>query len=62
MCGLKAHRVIEAIELVTAQRDQSARPFLLAPDYETQNVSKKVVRTIHSYIDFVNRTVWNKDV
>jgi UDP-N-acetylglucosamine 2-epimerase (non-hydrolysing) len=29
-------------------------------DYETDNVSKKVVRIIVSYTDYINRTVWKK--
>ena len=29
-------------------------------DYEVDNVSKKVIRIILSYIDYINRTVWKK--
>jgi UDP-N-acetylglucosamine 2-epimerase (non-hydrolysing) len=31
-------------------------------DYETDNVSKKILRIILSYVDYVNRTVWHKEV
>jgi UDP-N-acetylglucosamine 2-epimerase (non-hydrolysing) len=61
MCGLKAPRVLEAIELVTAHGKESDRPFRIAPDYETHNVSKKIVRIIYSYVDFVNSNVWHKE-
>jgi len=60
MCGLKAERVLEAIEVVVSQHVKGARQFALAPDYDTDNVSRKVVRLILSYIDYVNRTVWHK--
>ena len=29
-------------------------------DYEIDNVSKKILRIIISYVDYVNRTVWKK--
>jgi UDP-N-acetylglucosamine 2-epimerase (non-hydrolysing) len=60
MCGLKRERVIEAVETVTAQHREDARQFRTVPDYDVDNVSKKVVRIILSYIDYVNRTVWYK--
>ena len=60
MCGLKADRVLQAIDIVTAQHSDSDRQFKLIPDYDTGNVSKKVLRIILSYTDYVNRTVWYK--
>jgi UDP-N-acetylglucosamine 2-epimerase len=60
MCGLKADRVMEAIGVVTAQHSQDERQFRLVYDYDVDNVSKKVLRIVLSYIDYVNRTVWFK--
>ncbi len=60
MSGLKADRVMEAIEIVTAQYSEKVRQFRLVQDYDTDNVSKKVVRIIVSYTDYINRTVWYK--
>ena len=62
MCGLKSERVLQSIEVVTKQFDHNGRAFRLVSDYETENVSKKVVRIIISYTDYVNRTVWYKHV
>jgi len=59
MCGLKAPRVLEAIEVVTSQY-AGGRRFALVPDYDVDNVSQKVVRIILSYIEYINRTVWQK--
>ncbi|MCX5892119.1 MAG: UDP-N-acetylglucosamine 2-epimerase (non-hydrolyzing) [Deltaproteobacteria bacterium] len=60
MCGLKAARVLDAIDVVTSQQERGSRRFALAPDYDVDRVSNKVVRIILSYIDYVNRTVWHK--
>ncbi|PKN17943.1 MAG: UDP-N-acetylglucosamine 2-epimerase (non-hydrolyzing) [Deltaproteobacteria bacterium HGW-Deltaproteobacteria-6] len=60
MCGLQAESVIDAIDVVTCQQALSSRPFRLVSDYDTDNVSRKVLRIILSYTDYVNRTVWKK--
>jgi len=35
-------------------------PMNIVKDYDVDNVSKKVVRIIVSYIGYINRTVWKK--
>ncbi|HOG17082.1 MAG TPA: UDP-N-acetylglucosamine 2-epimerase (non-hydrolyzing) [Syntrophales bacterium] len=60
LCGLKPGRVLEAVDVAMGHYAETARPFDIAPDYAVQNVSKKVVRIILSYTDYVNRTVWFK--
>ncbi len=59
MCGLTAERVLEAVEMVRRQHGEG-QTFRLVPDYAPDNVSKKVVRLILSYTDYVNRTVWRR--
>jgi len=58
MCGLKPENVLNAVEVVVAQTKEGNSPFRLVPDYEPRNVSRKVVRIILSYVEYVNRTVW----
>jgi UDP-N-acetylglucosamine 2-epimerase (non-hydrolysing) len=60
MSGLEPERVLAAVELTIAHYRDAERPFRMAPDYEADNVSRKVVRVILSYIDYVNRTVWRQ--
>jgi UDP-N-acetylglucosamine 2-epimerase (non-hydrolysing) len=60
MCGLQAERVMESIEVVVSQFSKDPRRFRLVQDYDTDNVSQKVIRIILSYTDYVNRTVWKK--
>lgn len=58
MSGLKSEDIINAIDVVTEQsKEQNMN---IVKDYETNTVSKKVVRIILSYIDYINRTVWKK--
>jgi UDP-N-acetylglucosamine 2-epimerase len=61
MCGLRSERVLESIAVVTRHSVGKSRRFNTVPDYEATNVSKKVLRIILSYTDYVNRTVWHKD-
>ncbi len=60
MCGLEAEQVIASIDVVTTQYQIGQRFFGIVPDYESGSVSKKVLRIILSYTDYVNRTVWFK--
>ncbi|MEO1940779.1 MAG: UDP-N-acetylglucosamine 2-epimerase (non-hydrolyzing) [Candidatus Thioglobus sp.] len=60
MSGLNRDRVVEAIEVVTKQHDPEKRPMKIVADYNVDNVSKKVLRIILSYTDYINRTVWHK--
>jgi len=60
MAGLNKDRIIEAIEVVTKQHNAKNRSMKVVADYNVDNVSKKVVRIILSYTDYINRTVWHK--
>ena len=60
MCGLKAAGVLEAIKVSIAHYAGGARSFRLIADYDVDNVSRKVLRIILSYTDYINRTVWRK--
>ncbi|NMK49329.1 UDP-N-acetylglucosamine 2-epimerase (non-hydrolyzing) [Achromobacter sp. Bel] len=58
MSGLKAEGVLEAIRVVTAQNEESAR-VKTVDDYRGGAVSVKIVRIVLSYVPYVNRTVWS---
>lgn len=57
MSGLSLDRVLQAVELVTSQA-RPTRNSLRVPDYEPDDVSRKVVRIIVSYVDYIQRTTW----
>ena len=60
MCGLKKGGVLEAIDVVRSHFIEGDRTFRTVQDYDVENVSKKVLRIILSYTDYVNRTVWHR--
>ena len=62
MSGLGKNRILESIDVVIKQFEFAKNSFRIIQDYNVGNVSMKVVRIILSYIDFINRTVWKKDV
>lgn len=60
MVGLEHERVLQALAILADQARGSSRLLRPVADYSIPNVSDKVVRVIHSYTDYVNRTVWKK--
>jgi len=60
MSGLKKERVLEAVKVVTAQHDRARRLLPILDDYQSDTVSKQIVRVVLSYVDYINRTVWHK--
>ncbi len=62
MTGLKCKRIIDSIGIVTSQHVEKENNIHSIPDYAADNVSKKVVRIILSYTDYINRTVWHKEI
>ena len=61
MTGLKIDTILNAIEVVTAHSKLGKNTIQPIRDYSTNNVSKKVVRIILSYTDFINRTIWHRE-
>jgi len=61
MSGLEKERVIDAIRVITSQKREYGWQPNTVMDYITEGVSKKVVRIILSYTDYVNRIVWHKN-
>ena len=60
MSGLKSDDILSAIDIVTSQWAENPHVTHLVEDYDSDNVSKKVVRIIVSYIGYINRTVWKQ--
>ena len=59
--GLKTERILQGIKILENQTIGEARNISLVSDYNIPNISLKIERIILSYIDFVNRVVWQKE-
>ncbi len=60
MTGLKIENIISSLNIIKNQKRGSLRTIHIPKDYNTNNVSDKVVRIIMSHIDYVNRKLWLK--
>ena len=60
MTGLEVERVMQGLAILASQGRGEQRDLRLVADYSMPNVSDKVVRIVHSYRDYVMRTVWKR--
>ena len=57
MTGLEYNRIRQGLSLLEKTDLTSIKPI---DDYKSENVSDKVVRIIHSYVDNIKRFVWHE--
>lgn len=60
MVGIETDRVMQGLQILENQCRADKRDLRLVADYSMPNVAEKVVRIIHSYRDYVMRTVWRR--
>jgi hypothetical protein len=60
MSGLKKERVLDAVCIISAQHRKTKPVMQAVSDYQRGAVSKKLLRIVLSYVDYVNRTVWHR--
>lgn len=58
--GMNVERILQALEILDKQPRGEHRLINKVQNYIAPNVSDKVLRTIISYTDYVNRVVWKK--
>ncbi|CTS67013.1 TPA: non-hydrolyzing UDP-N-acetylglucosamine 2-epimerase [Escherichia coli] len=58
--GMSVDRILQAIKILETQSRGNKRLINQVKDYIAPNVSDKVIRTILSYTDYINRVVWRK--
>lgn len=62
LSGINEHGLLQAVELATSLDKEGSLPEAPVPDYETENVSTKVVKIIQSYTGVVDKMVWRKSL
>ena len=60
MVGMNVERVMQGLAVLESQPVGDQRLLRQVADYSMPNVSEKVVRIIHSYVDYVNQVVWKR--
>ena len=58
MVGLNPERVLDGLRILENQPRGANRLLNMVSDYETDNVSEKMLRIVVSYTDYVKRRVW----
>ncbi len=61
MCGVDPDDLIRSIEIVVRQNQNPKLKPKIISDYQSENVSEKVLRIVHSYVHYINRVVWSKN-
>ena len=59
MSGLKVANVIQSIK-ITIDLFKRKIKMKSIQDYESEHTSKKILKAIYSYIEYVNENVWKK--
>jgi UDP-N-acetylglucosamine 2-epimerase len=60
MVGINTERIMQGLVQLQYQKIGEERNFRKVADYSMPNVSDKMVRIIISYVDYLNRVVWQK--
>lgn len=60
LVGMNTERVMQGLAILESQPVGAHRLLRQVADYSMPNVSDKVVRLIHSHVDYVNRVVWKR--
>ncbi len=61
MTGLNADRILQSIKSLTDLEDDNQIGLIQVADYKIPNISLKIERIILSYINYVNRVIWQKE-
>ena len=62
LTGLDIARIKDALDILQNQSRGNTRNLNIVNDYNTPNVSDKVLRILLSYTNYINKFVWHKNI
>ncbi len=62
MSGLNPDRVLDAIRITVKLHADKARKHAMVRDYQGGDVSRKILTIVFSYVAYVDRVVWSKNI
>ena len=62
MSGFSKERVLEILSVTLNHHNRLVREFSIIDDYKDTNTSKKILRIVLSYINYINSNIWKKDI
>jgi len=60
MTGINKDRIIQALEVLSAQKRNQDRTINIVKDYEIDNISEKIIRIIISYTNYIKQNIWKE--
>ena len=60
MSGMSIENILLSIKIMISQKKNKLKPFSEVSDYKDIDVSSKILKIVLSYIEYINRTVWQK--
>ncbi len=61
MSGLELENILQCIDVTVDHFSETKSPFNTVSDYKVESVSRKIIKIILSYTDYVNRITWHKN-
>ena len=60
--GLNVNRIRDCLRILEEDSHNKEHKINIVKDYDIDNFSKKVVRIIHSYVDYIKNNVWKDNI
>jgi UDP-N-acetylglucosamine 2-epimerase (non-hydrolysing) len=60
MSGMSIENILLSIKIMISQKKNKLKPSREVSDYKDIDVSSKILKIVLSYIEYINRTVWQK--
>ena len=62
MTGISKDRIVDSVEVTLKEQINKSKQNISITDYESVQVSGKILKSVFSYTDYINRNIWKKDI